>query len=139
MSHNDPISTILNLAPIEPEKKEIAVIDGEADYEYAKKNIKKIIDTGLTALEELASFANQAQHPRVYEVLSTHIKTMIDAQKDLLNLAKINKDIGDTVNNNQDNSLKINNAILVGSTTDLQKMLKELASNKTIEGEINGK
>ena len=93
----------------------------EEDYLYARKNLKNIIETATTAIDDLATIATTSEAPRAYEVLSTLMKTTIEANKDLLNLQKQMKDIKGT-----DSSEKsvTNNAVFVGTTSELLQMLK---------------
>lgn len=93
----------------------------DEDYKFAKQNLKRIIDNGQMAMEELASIASVSESPRAFEVLSTLMKTMTEANKDLLNLRKQVKDLkGEEGTKNVTN----NNALFVGSTAELQKFLK---------------
>lgn len=125
---HDELSKALDITPYTGQKPDSPAIEPYVDdYEYAKKNMKEIIETGKTALNELADLAQQTEHPRAYEVLTMHIKNMIDAQKSLLDLKKMNIQMPD-VNNTQINQTKIN-SIVVGSTADLQKILSELGKN----------
>lgn len=127
---SDRISEVLDLVPMPEVVRSPEVELYVDDYEYAKNNMKEIIETGKNALNELADIANKSEHPRAYEVLTMHIKNMIDAQKSLLDLKKLNGQITE-VNNTQINQNKVqNNSIIVGSTADLQKILKELTKEK---------
>jgi hypothetical protein len=122
----DPISDALNLTPLNqellPAEKSIN-IDSDSDFELARHNIRAILDKGNYALDELISVASQSQHPRAYEVLSTMIKTLADTNKDLLTIAKTKKELdGDT---QTQQTKTINNNLFVGSTSELQKLLKQ--------------
>jgi hypothetical protein len=122
----DPISDALNLAPLNqellPAEKSIN-IDNDSDFELARHNIRSILDKGNDALDELISVASQSQHPRAYEVLSTMIKTLADTNKDLLTISKTKKELdGDT---QTQQTKTINNNLFVGSTSELQKLLKQ--------------
>jgi hypothetical protein len=122
----DPISDALNLTPLNqellPAEKSIN-IDNDSDFELARHNIRAILDKGNDALDELISVASQSQHPRAYEVLSTMIKTLADTNKDLLTIAKTKKELdGDT---QTQQTKTINNNLFVGSTSELQKLLKQ--------------
>lgn len=128
MATRDTIGEVLDLVPYNEEKSPPKIEPFVDDYEYAKKNMKEIIEAGKTALTELSDLALQTQHPRAYEVLSNHIKILLDAQKGLLELTKINNEVSMVNNNNtQVNQTKINNSIVVGSTADLQKILNEMS------------
>ncbi len=96
------------------------------DFEYARKNIKTIIDTGMEAAENLASLASQSEHPRIYECLSNLLQinsvnnTMLldldTKMKDLIE-GKTESEGGDTITNN--------NTLLVATTTDIQRMIED--------------
>ena len=69
----------------------------------------------------MLEFARQSQHPRSYEVLSTLLKTLTDANKDLLSLSKTRKELTKT----DDQPQTVNQNLFVGSTAELAKMLKD--------------
>lgn len=100
-----------------------APVDEEAgDYELVRSNLKDLIATGTSALDELMFIAKQSQHPRSYEVLSQLIKTIGEQNKELINIQlKVNE--GKKKDEPQ-SPLNVNNAIFVGSTKDLRKALK---------------
>ncbi len=124
---NDTISEALDLIPMPDKREEPQQVEPYVDdYEFAKKNMKEIIEVGKQALNDLADLATQTQHPRAYEVLSNHIKILLDAQKGLVDLKNPNQEI----NNTQINQTKINNSIVVGSTADLQHIIAEMTKNK---------
>ena len=94
--------------------------DITTDYEFARNNIHNAISKGSEALDYLLEIAKQSDHPRAFEVVGQLTKTLVDANKDLLDVQKKVKDLKvedtspDTVNNN----------LFVGSTADILKMLK---------------
>ena len=95
----------------------------ERDFKYARQNFIDIIEKGSQALEELMDVAIQSQHPRAYEVLATTMKTLIDANKDLVEMSRKNspeKDQEPTGNKS------VTNNLFVGSTSDLQKILRDM-------------
>jgi hypothetical protein len=96
----------------------------EEDFDYARANLKDVIDKGSDALEQLIDIADQSQHPRAYEVISTLMNTIVSANKDLLDLSKKKKDI--IASDKKDGPQTINNNLIL-TTADLQKML---AANK---------
>lgn len=98
--------------------------DIEADYEYARKNLYDIIENGSSSLEALVSIANASESPRAFEVVSNLMKTLMDANKDLLDIqSKVKKLKQDEPTKNETNVT--NNSLFVGSTAELQKMLKD--------------
>lgn len=100
---------------------ETAQID--AEYNYAQENLHNIIDKGAMALDELLLIARQSDQPRAYEVVGSLVKTLTDANKDLLEL----KNKQQTLKGEKATSAKnVTNALFVGSTSELQKMLKKV-------------
>lgn len=103
----------------------------DKDFDYARTNMYSIIETGTSALEELLGVATQSQHPRAYEVLATTMKTLIDANKELVALSK-NKVEEEKLNDDtQQVSGKgvTNNNLFVGTTHDLLKVLAGMRNN----------
>jgi len=95
--------------------------DIEADYKYARENLRSIIDSAQASIDDLSSIASTSESPRAYEVLSTLMKTIVDANKDLLELqrkVKLLKDESSQPNN-------VTNALFIGSTSELQKLIKK--------------
>ena len=133
MANNDTISDALGMAPM-PEQPKLVLgtiaIDDNSDYEYARQNIYGVIETGANALDQLAQVAAQTQHPRAFEVLANLVKTMVEANKDLLNLRKtkieIEKASGENMNDNSMGGNKVQNNLFVGSTAEVQKFLKDM-------------
>ena len=110
------------------EPKEIVPInpqtDLEKDYTDIRRNIKNIISKGSEAIDGILNLASETESPRAYEVLSQMIKTVSDANKDLLEIHKKMKDIEGVSPQNQSASTITNNSIFVGSTSDLQNILR---------------
>jgi len=100
------------------------IIDAEEDYKFARERIKKLIDTSDEAIGTMHALASDSEHPRAFEVLAGMIKTAADINGQLLSLQKERKKIvqepqpGVTPGNTT-----TNNAIFVGTTTELQKLL----------------
>jgi hypothetical protein len=94
--------------------------DITTDYEFARNNIHNAISKGSEALDYLLEIAKQSDHPRAFEVVGQLTKTLVDANKDLLDVQKKVKDL-----KVEDTSPEtINNNLFVGSTADILKMLK---------------
>jgi len=94
----------------------------EDDYEYARKNLRILIDNGKDAMDNLTFLAKEGESPRAYEVIGQLIKTLAETNKDLLNLAKTKKDIQQE---KEEKTSHVTNALFVGSTTELQKLLSK--------------
>jgi hypothetical protein len=118
----------LNNLPVVESKNEITPIEQAAneDTEFARDNIKNLINKGSIALDNLLQVARESEHPRAYEVAATMIKNLSDSNKDLLDLQKKKKDLspsnGNIVGNTK--NMNIDKAVFVGSTTELVKFLK---------------
>jgi hypothetical protein len=102
----------------EPDLKE----DLTDAYQQSKENLQGIIDQGKEAMEEILNVAKAGQHPRAFEVYGTILKNMVDANKELLNIQKQMRDISGAKKDNV--GTKIDKAIFVGSTSELNKLLK---------------
>ena len=130
----DDIGKHLGIKPViidaeivgEPPRKAIVKAEDpssetERDYKYARQNFIDIIEKGAEALEELIDVARQSQHPRAYEVLATTMKTLIDANKDLVEMSRKNNPEPE-----EKPSGKVTNNLFVGSTNDLQQILRDM-------------
>ena len=97
--------------------------DIDDDYKYARENLKEIINSAQQSIADLASIASTSESPRAYEVLSTMMKTIVDANKDLLELQKSVKKLKE--DNNTSAPQNVTNALYVGSTSDLMNLIKD--------------
>ena len=95
----------------------------DADYEYARENLKLFIEQGKVAMENIIFLAKEGESPRAYEVVGQLIKTLSDTNKDLLDLGKKVKDLKSKKDETQQPSQHITNALFVGSTAELQKLI----------------
>ena len=94
----------------------------ENDFDYARENIKSLINNGSDAIDEIIKIAKAGDNPRAFEVVSLLLKTVADMNKDLIDLyqkTKIAKKEDVTVNNTT------NNSIFVGSTSELQDLINK--------------
>lgn len=93
------------------------------DYDYSRDTLYELIEKGKDALENMVEVARESEHPRAYEVLSGLIKNVSDTNDKLMDLNKKQKQMNETekpaqVENQQNN-------YYLGSTADLQKLLRE--------------
>ena len=114
------------LAPAPVKKQEIAVIpesnDPQDDFEHGRENLYKLIEKGNEAIDGILSLAKESEHPRTYEVAGQLISTVSQVSQDLLGLQqrlRRLKEVPDTGPKN------VTNALYVGSTNELQKLLKK--------------
>ena len=85
---------VIDVAPTRNEVKPyVPQTTTEEDFDYARSNLKEVIDKGGEALQQLIDIADQSQHPRAYEVIATLMNTLVGANKDLMDLSKKKKDI----------------------------------------------
>ena len=94
--------------------------DEDTDFQYARENLYNLIERGQDGLEELLEIAKQSEHPRAFEVVGQMIDKLTTTNKELLNLHKVKKDI----KTEKGGPTNVTNALFVGSTAELQKMLK---------------
>lgn len=98
------------------------------DFDFARKNIKQIIDTGMEAAENLSSLASQSEHPRIYECLSNLLQINSVNNTMLLDLDQKMKDLAEGKENGGDSNgggSTHNNTLIVASTTEIQRMIEE--------------
>ncbi len=118
------------LGIVEKPKKEITKVervvpavtddDSDVDFQYARENLYNLIEIGTDGLDELLEIAKQSEHPRAFEVVQQTIGQLTTTNKELINLHKTKKDI----KADKGGPTSVNNNLFVGSTAELQKMLK---------------
>jgi|TARA_R110000822_G_scaffold63911_3_gene157029 hypothetical protein len=106
--------------------------DKDADYELARNNFHLLIEKGNTAIEGILQLAREAENPRSYEVAGQLIKTVSDVTQDLMKLQKNMKDLNKV---EKDAPKNVTNALFVGSTAELQKLIKGDKETKVVEHE----
>jgi len=92
------------------------------DYEYTRGNLYSIIEKGQEAINGILELAQESEMPRAYEVAGQLIKSVSDATDKLMDLQKKLKDVNEEQQTKGPNT--VNNALFVGSTAELQKILK---------------
>ena len=124
---NDTFNVETNIVPAEVsevQKKEVKSNDDhiQKDYEYTRGNLYSIIEKGQEAINGILELAQESEMPRAYEVAGQLIKNVADATDKLMDLQKKLKDV------NEEEKAKgpstVNNALFVGSTSELSKLLK---------------
>ena len=121
-----PMVEVLNDSRQIIEKLDAQNDEIDADYQYARDNLRSIINAAQASIEDLSSIASTSESPRAYEVLSGLIKTIVDANKDLLELQRKVKLLKQEEDSKPQN---VTNALFVGSTTELQKLIKKNKNN----------
>ncbi len=123
-SNLDSISQALDLAPLPQNTLPVQTEPDSVkdDFEYARGNMINTIEKGNEALQGILDVAGMGQHPRAYEVAANLVKTMVEANKELLELQKKKKEIEKI--EAKTNPQTVNNNLFVGSTAELLKALK---------------
>ena len=114
------------IKPYEPELNK--------DYRDVRSNLHHIIDSGQVAIDGILRVASEGESPRAYEVVSQLIKSVSEANKDLISLHKQMKDIKKEEVDSQQAHNITNNTLFVGSTKELQDMVKKQA--KQIQDDV---
>jgi hypothetical protein len=96
------------------------------DYEYSRAQLYSLVEKGQEAVDGALDVAQQSDSARAYEVAGQLIKHVADTADKLVDLQKKMKEI-DEVNTKQNTTNVTNNSLFVGSTADLQKMLKKVS------------
>ena len=102
--------------------------DIRKDYEYTRGNLYSIIEKGQEAIDGILELAQESEMPRAYEVAGQLIKNVADATDKLLTLQQKLKDVEEEKDSKGPTT--VNNALFVGSTAELQKLLKKGISDK---------
>jgi len=95
--------------------------DMEKDYEYQRENFYKLVERGSVAIDGILELAKEGEHPRAYEVAGQLIKNVAEVTEKLGDLQEKMKRLKDVPDNAPKN---VTNALFVGSTAELQKMIK---------------
>lgn len=110
---------IKDITPKIPRPKETEDIDG--DYKYSRENLYNLVERGQDAIDGILDLAREGEHPRAYEVAGQLIKNVGEVTEKLLDLQEKMKKLKDVPKNAPKN---VTNALFVGSTTELSKLLK---------------
>lgn len=135
MKTDEKLSEIFN---VESSSKNTEIIDAttgeiveavsqneiQIDYEKARANINDLIEKGKEALNTALAVAKNSEHPRAFEVVGNLIKQLTDVNQQLIDLhqQKVKLD-----SSKEGKSITNNNAIFIGSTTELTKLIKSMS------------
>ena len=123
---NDTFNVESEIVPTEPVENVKPTIssdnDIKKDYEYTRGNLYSIIEKGQEAINGILELAQETEQPRAYEVAGQLIKSVSDATDKLMELQKKLKDVEEDKPKGPTN---VTNALFVGSTAELQKLLKK--------------
>ena len=122
----DQLTDVTNVGISKPDR--LIKNDIEKDYDYTRGNLYSIIEKGQEAINGILELAQDSEMPRAYEVAGQLIKSVSDATDKLMDLQKKLKDV------NEEKQVKgpstVNNALFVGSTADLAKLIKGESAKK---------
>jgi hypothetical protein len=137
MSKFDAINDSLDIEVVDEEdssitKKESKAVekdkkDSVRDYEYTRGNLYSLIEKGQEALDSIMEVAQEGQQPRAFEVVSQLIKNVADTTDKLVDLQQKMKNLEAE---DPKGPSTVNNALFVGSTAELQKLLKNQSGTK---------
>ena len=139
---DDKVNEILGIEAVKPTLESIIKVENapvprikdsnkpdiDSDYEYSRENYYDLIEKGQQAIEGILEIAKEGQHPRAYEVAGQLIASVagtVDKLQDLQKKLKELKDLPKTA------SPQIKNALFIGSTKELQQMLKSNENTKS--------
>jgi hypothetical protein len=129
---NEKLSEVLDVEPmyapvmqpvvVSIDEEDIQKTTIEDDADFARQNIRSLIEKGNVAIDNLLSVAHQSDHPRAYEVAANMLKSLTDMNKDLMEIQKRKRDLEPKETNNA--SINVDKAVFIGSTKELIKALK---------------
>ena len=127
-SIDEALNTTSEIVEVESTRKKPEIVkskevDIEKDYEYSRANLYSLIEKGQEAINGIMEVAGEGGSPRAYEVAGQLIKSVADTTDKLIDLQKKLKDVEEDSRKTTNNVT--NNAVFVGSTSELQKMLKQ--------------
>ena len=143
MKIDDKLSEVFDLEPMEvksiaPRSTDIVINNEPADkhiendYDYVRNNMRDLLATGSDALLDALEVAKQSENPRAYEVVGTMMKNLADMNQQLLDVHQQKQKLSGTEKIKEDPAKQItnNNAIFVGSTSELAKMIQNMNSGE---------
>lgn len=123
---DDKIAQSLDLVPLNQVKTDIKKATDNTDYEVARENIHQAINLGSNSLQELADIAATSQHPRAYEAMTEMLKAIVQANKDLLDIKKMELEIADKQEQKEPQAKVVNQNLFVGSTSEVMTLIEQL-------------
>ncbi len=120
----DVESSIVESQPLKPVPPKVEKDDIKKDYEYTRANLYSLIEKGQEAINGIMELAGESASPRAYEVAGQLIKSVADTTDKLADLQKKLKDLEEDNTKKGPNNVT-NNALFVGSTSELSKLLKQ--------------
>ena len=136
MKIDDRLSEIFDTEPMSSTKTEIITADGEiisqpedkieSDYDKSRGNLHDLLLKGQDALNYAIEVAKQSEHPRAFEVVGNLIKQLADVNQQLMDIHQQKQKLDTPGKAEASKQVTNNNAIFVGSTSELAKMIKNM-------------
>ena len=136
MKIDDRLSEIFDTEPMSSKKTEIITQDGEiisqpedkieSDYDKSRGNLHDLLLKGQDALNYAIEVAKQSEHPRAFEVVGNLIKQLADVNQQLMDIHQQKQKLDTPGKAEASKQVTNNNAIFVGSTSELAKMIKNM-------------
>ena len=117
------VDAIVKAEDTELQKSQTRAENVEKDYDYTRGNLYSLIEKGQEAINGIMEVAGETASPRAYEVAGQLIKSVADTTDKLLDLQKKVKDVNEEDGKSSTNVT--NNALFVGSTSELSKIIKQ--------------
>ena len=125
---DEPSELQKHVESVKTELKKSETPDVKHDYEVARAQMHNLVSKGQEAVDGILEVAQSSDHPRAYEVAALMIKNVADTTEKLIDLQRKMKELDAEEKKVTNNTT---NAMFVGSTSDLQKMLKNINNNTT--------
>lgn len=129
----ESMSNIFDVEPIIKEEKPIVIKDYSSQpnldqdltdaYQQSRDNLQDVIDQGKDALDDILRIAKESEQPRAFEVFGSLLKNVVEANKELITMQKQMREMDSNIRK-ESNTNVIDKAIFVGSTKELQALLK---------------
>ena len=136
MKVDDSLSNVFGVETIPADSTEVITKDGEVitppdqkienDYDSARNNLRELLATGQAALVHALEVAKQSEHPRAFEVVGNLIKQLADVNQQLMDVHQQKQKLDGPKETKKSGDRVTNNAIFVGSTNELSKMIKNM-------------
>jgi hypothetical protein len=122
---SEPKQEIVQTTPAVPRPNEKE--DITSDYKYSRENLYNLVERGQDAIDGILTLAKETDHPRTYEVAGQLIKNVGEVTEKLLQLQEKMKKLGEETKKGPS---KVENNLFVGSTAELQKLIKDNKNDK---------
>ena len=120
---------ILDPKPLVP-RPDDTLDHADADYKYSRENFYNLVERGQDAIDGILEVAKEGEHPRAYEVVGQLIKNVAEVTEKLADLQEKMKKLKEVPDHAPKN---VTNALFIGSTKELQNLLKDKSNGSTDE------